>query len=89
MTTSIALEDLDWGHDAQTAIEHMAETGADFTAYDLEQAGLRQPPTPNMWGPAFRAAAHSGIITDAGYRRSLRPGRRGSRCLVWVGTRNA
>jgi len=84
MSQAIALTDLDWEADARAALEQVAQLGKPFDAYDLtQQADLREPPVPNMWGPVFRQAAHDGVIRWVGARKSRRPQRRGSLVSVW------
>lgn len=86
MSRPAVLEDLDWPDDAMDALEAEAATGATFDAYQMQQRqGLRDPDSPNQWGPLFRAASHRGIIAAVGYHESQRPGRAGGACRVWVG----
>jgi len=84
MTQAMVLEDLDWPFDAQAALLKVAAEGKPFDAYTLsEKAELREPPTPNMWGPLFRNAYKDGLIRPVGYHQSRRPGRSGGACRVW------
>lgn len=77
------LEDLDWIADAHDVLLRVAAEGKPFTAYSLVQAGLREPPTPGMWGKLFKDASERGMIRYRRHIRSPRPGRRGGACAVW------
>ncbi|WP_341394027.1 hypothetical protein [Arthrobacter sp. G119Y2] len=89
MSTAAALEDTTWKGDALQLLAKVAESGADFDAYTLqEEHGLRQPPHPNMWGALFRSAYSAQIITPIGFHQSLRPGRSGGVCRIWRGLPN-
>ena len=91
MTTAAVLEELDtaWKGDALQLLAKVAESGADFDAYTLqEEHGLRQPPHPNQWGMLFRTAYAAQIITPIGFHQSQRPGRSGGVCRVWRGLPN-
>jgi hypothetical protein len=83
MTQAMVLIDLDWEADAREALEKVAKLGNPFTAYDLTEADLRNPPHANCWGALFRQAAEDGVIRKVGYIESRRPGRRHGLCRVW------
>lgn len=85
MTQAIVLEDLDWMSDAHNVLVTVAGEGRPFTAFSLTQAGLREPPTPYMWGTLFREAARLGHIvpTWPPYVPSPRPTRKGGVCAQW------
>ena len=85
MTQAMVFEDLDWTDDAMNVLVEVAAKGQPFTAYALTEAGLRNPPSPSMWGTLFRQAAHEGAIRPAKtpYVRSPRPGRNGGVCAQW------
>lgn len=89
MTQAMALIDLDWMADAHTKLVEVAAEGKPFTAYTLTQAGLRQPPSPAMWGTLFREAARLRLITHRGWVPSERPGRKGGVCSQWRARRIA
>lgn len=75
-----------WKTVAMRALEAEAKTGKEFEAYTLEV--LHDVPAadhPNRWGGLFYAAARRGVIRKVGYHASLRPGRSGGVCAVWVG----
>jgi hypothetical protein len=79
------LDDLDWTADAHDALLKVAAEGKPFDAYTLtEQAELRDPPSPAMWGKLFREAHDAGLIRAVGYHRSRRPGRSGGACRIWA-----
>lgn len=83
MSTAIALEDLDWPADARAAIEAACRHGGTITAETLREAGLREPPRPSMWGPAFKTAQHDGLIQHTGWRPATRRARRGAPLSTW------
>jgi hypothetical protein len=83
MTQAMALIDLDWEADAREALERVAKQGKPFTAYDLTEAALRNPPHANQWGPLFRQAATDGVIRRVGFIESRRPGRKNGLCRLW------
>lgn len=85
----MVLEDLEWMGDAQLVLVQVASKGEPFTAYTLTQAGLRQPPSPAMWGVLFREAARLRLITHRGWVPSERPGRKGGVCAQWRARRIA
>lgn len=89
MTQAMVLEDPTWVDDAMDVLTQVAKKGGPFTAYALTQAGLRNPPHANMWGPLFSRAAEAGVIRPAKvpYVRSPRPGRRGGVCAQWRAAR--
>lgn len=75
-----------WKTVAMRAVEAEAKTGRTFEAYTLEVVhGVPEADHSGRWGGIFHAAAERGIIRAVGYQKSLRPTRRGSRCLTWVG----
>jgi hypothetical protein len=77
------LDDLEWEADAREALERVAKQGKPFTAYDLTEADLRNPPNANQWGPLFRQAATDGVIRRVGFIESRRPGRKNGLCRLW------
>jgi hypothetical protein len=85
MTQAMALYDLDWMSDAHNVLVEVAGKGDPFTAFSLTQAGLREPPHPNMYGTLFREAARLGHIKRAwpNYIPSPRPARKGGVCAQW------
>lgn len=83
MTQAAVLTDLEWEADARETLERIAAEGKPFTAYDLTEADLRNPPNPNCWGALFRQAATDGVIRRVGFVESRRPGRRHGVCRVW------
>lgn len=84
--TAAVLDDLDWPADARDAIVKAAEKMSRFTVDDIRDAGLREPPNPNMWGAAFRSAAEDKIIRGTGtWARSRRRQRRNSVHAIWTG----
>lgn len=89
MTQPMVLEDSTWVDDAMDVLAKVAKRGEPFTAYALTEAGLRNPPSPNMWGPLFHRAAEAGVIRPAKvpHVKSPRPGRRGGICAQWRATR--
>jgi len=89
MTQAMVFDDLDWMADAMDALTATAATGEPFTAYTLTQAGLRQPPSPAMWGVLFREASRLRLITHRGWVPSQRPGRKGGVCSQWRARRIA
>jgi hypothetical protein len=76
------LEDETWKDDAANMIAAYAASGLPFSSDDLRKS-LREPPNPNMWGTAFRAACNRGIITSTGTRESTTPSRKGGLIRVW------
>lgn len=83
MTQAMVLVDLEWESDAREALEKVAKAGKPFTAYDLTEADLRNPPNPNQWGALFRQAATDGVIRRVGFIESRRPGRKHGICRLW------
>lgn len=84
MTAALLSTDAEWAADCDRAIRTLAATGQPFTAYDLH-AMVREPSNPNHWGPRLPVAAKRGLIRKVGYRKSDRPGTRGSAVAVWQG----
>lgn len=84
MGRAAALDDLDWGADALAWIEAYAWSGLTFTADDLRKS-IREAPTPNQVGAAFRAARQLGLIRAVGFTESNTPSRKHSVNRVWVG----
>lgn len=78
-----------WKADAADLIAHLARTGGLFTANDLREYGLREPPHPNMWGTAFQVAARRGVIEYVDHVRSRRRQRAGGAVARWQGTQAA
>ena len=75
-----------WREQAMAALKKEAATGKVFEAYTLEVLhGVPEADHAGRWGGVFHAAAAAGIIRPIGFQKSLRPTRRGSRCLSWVG----
>lgn len=83
MTQAMVLDDLDWMSDAHDLLVKVAATGAEFNAYTLSEAGLREPPNANMWGTLFREANRLWIIEHLGWLKSSRPARKGGVCSRW------
>ncbi|SNS55022.1 hypothetical protein SAMN05421642_103245 [Rhodococcoides kyotonense] len=81
----VALADT-WPVDAEAAIAEMARRGIRFSAYDLTENGLPDPPNPRWWGVAFMAAHRAGIIEKAGVVESRRPSRAHGLCRMWTGS---
>lgn len=78
-----------WRDGAMRAVEHLANTGRVFTAYDLvDELGVPEPDHPNRWGPLMLLAAKAGVIAHVGAEASRRPTRSGSLCRTWRGTRD-
>ena len=75
-----------WRDRAMDALKKEAESGNRFEAYTLEVLhDVPAPENPNVWGGLFRDAAQKRLIRPVDYQPSLRPSRRGGRCLHWVG----
>lgn len=93
--TAMVLEQLEtdergrWKADATDLIEHLARVGGLFTANDLREWGLREPPHPNMWGTVFQVAARRGVIVYVDHVRSRRRQRAGGAVARWRGTEAA
>ena len=75
-----------WQDSALRAIDHLAASGVEFTAADLDDLGVPQPDHPCRWGAVFSAAKSEGVIHRIGYRSSRRPGRNRGVCAVWIGS---
>ncbi|MGV0109799.1 hypothetical protein [Arthrobacter sp. CP30] len=76
-----------WKTVAMRALEAEAASGLTFDSYTLEAVrGVPEADHPNRWGGLFHAAAKRGVIRKVGYHQSLRPGRSGGVCAVWVGS---
>jgi hypothetical protein len=76
-----------WAATARSAIKALAETMSTFTADDLHEVGLPEPINKNCYGAALSAAANSGLIEIAGYRKSRRREARSRVVSVWRGAR--
>jgi hypothetical protein len=74
-----------WLECALQAIEDLAATGREFTAWDLSDMGVPDPDRPARWGAAFSVASTRGLIEAVGYQVSRRPSRGGGACRVWRG----
>ena len=87
MSRPAALESVGWADEALRAIEAEARTGRTFDGWLLqERQGLSNPDSPPQWGSVFKAAAHRGIIQQAGFHITNRPTRRGGITRVWIGS---
>lgn len=78
-----------WPADAEAAIIEMARRGTQFSAFDLTENGLSDPPNPRWWGVAFMAAHRAGLIEKAGVIESRRPSRAHGLCRMWIGSEYA
>lgn len=74
-----------WKSCAMRALRTKAASGQIFDAFDLTEMGVPDPMHPNHWGSLFRVAANAGLITEAGFHQSRRPGRAGGVCRLWKG----
>lgn len=77
-----------WHTAADAAMQHLADTGLEFTAADLRQL-LEDAPHPgnmNAYGGLFTAWAKRGHIERVGYQPSTQQGRNGGIVSVWKGT---
>lgn len=88
--TAILAETLDnaddwWADSAWRAMAVLAETGREFTAYDLTEMGVPDPDHPNRWGALFAAAHKQEIITPIGFEQSRRRARHSGVCRIWRG----
>ena len=83
MSQPIALEDVAWPGDALDVLVKVAAEKPTFDAYDLTEAGLREPPNKNQWGGLFLNAYREGLITPVGFHQSRRPARAGGVCRIW------
>jgi hypothetical protein len=89
--TQLTMEDAleasgDWAGQAMLAVEAIARTGRQFTAYDLVECyGLPEPTSVAAWGALFRRAKNAGLIRRVGYEQSRRPETKGSAVAVWAG----
>lgn len=75
-----------WAGICDAAIEQLAATGEEFTAYDLvTRLDVPEPPHPNHWGRRLQIASRRGVIAKVRYCRSHRRTVAGSAVAVWVG----
>lgn len=81
----LELQPSDWRDTAMPALRRLAETGREFEAFDLTEAGVPDPENPNQWGALFQAAYRAGVIERVGFRESRRPSRARGLCRVWRG----
>lgn len=85
-TRAIENAEPSWRDRAMAALKKEAESGNRFEAYTLEVLHDVPPAdNPNAWGGLFYAAARAGLIRKVGYHPSMRPGRSGGVCAVWMG----
>lgn len=74
-----------WRDTAERALHWWAESGQEFTCYDLTLLGVPDPDHPNRWGSLFAWAHAQGIVVPVGYQQSARPSRAGGVCRIWQG----
>ncbi len=87
VTTAAERRDRFWWDGAMRAVETMAATGRQFSAYDVAEAfGLPDPDHPNRWGALLSCAARAEVVECVGAAPSRRPSVEGSLARVWRGT---
>lgn len=74
-----------WRDCAERALLVLAESGQEFTAYDLSEMGVPDPDHPNRWGALFNYARRMEIIRPVRFEQSRRRSRHGGVCRVWRG----
>jgi hypothetical protein len=74
-----------WKSCADQALEHLAQSGRVFEAYDLVLMGVPEPHHPNAWGARMNAAAKRGLIRNVGAGPSKRPTVARSLVRYWQG----
>lgn len=74
-----------WRDCADQAIDSLAVTGRPFTADDVRDLGVPDPPSPKAWGARFLGASRAGRITRVGYQPSRRASVHAHPIAVWVG----
>lgn len=61
---ALAAADPNWKATALQAIEHLANSGRVFTAFDLVELGVPEPTHANHWGAAFNLARRRGPMCE-------------------------
>ena len=80
-----------WHTAADEAMQHLADTGREFTAADIRRLleDAPQPGTMNAYGGLFAAWTRRGHIKRVGYQPSTQEGRNGGVVAVWKGTNSS
>jgi hypothetical protein len=77
--------DAGWKALVDHIITELARTRAPFTADDVRDRGVPDPPTPQAWGARFLAASKAGQIRRIGYQPSRRASVHAHPVAVWEG----
>jgi hypothetical protein len=80
-----------WWQAACIAGRELAETGKDFTSYELTYPPfcVPEPDHPNRWGGLIGHLRAEGLIEPVGWDSSKRGSSKGSGLRVWRGTEKA
>lgn len=80
-----------WWQAACIAARELAETGREFTSYELAQKpySVPEPDHPNRWGGLIGHMRAEGLIEPVGWENSKRGTSKGSGLRVWRGTEKA
>lgn len=80
-----------WWQAACIAARELAETGREFTSYELTQKPycVPEPDHPNRWGGLVGHMRAEGLIKAVGWDNSKRGSSKGSGLRVWRGTPKA
>jgi hypothetical protein len=77
--------DIWWRSCADQAIDTLAATGRPFTADDVRDLGVPDPPSPKAWGARFLSASRQGRIVRVGYTPSRRASVHAHPIALWTG----
>lgn len=75
-----------WRANAWGALDALAASGVEFTADDVRDAGVGEPPHPNHWGALFLAAQAQQVIRKVAVAPSRNRRSHASAVFRWVGT---
>jgi hypothetical protein len=80
-----------WWQAACIAARELAETGREFTSFELTQKPylVPEPDHPNRWGGLVNHMRAEGLIEPVGWDNSKRGTSKGSGLRVWKGTAEA
>jgi hypothetical protein len=76
-----------WRRTALQAIKHLVAVGRPFTADDVRDLGVPDPPSPKAAGALFGGLSRSGLIEPVGYVKSRHPTAHAATVRVWLGAR--
>jgi hypothetical protein len=90
LETQLALDDLlqraeneEWTAKARDVMSALCLAGVNFTAETVREQMLADPPSANLLGAVFRAAASEGWITHVGYVKARRPDAHARILTLW------